>query len=45
MQAYNNDIEFKKNLVDMSEAHMQADEFIQGEYGQIESIEQVCRES
>ena len=35
MQAYNNDIEFKKNLVDMSLAHMEADEFIQGEYGQM----------
>ena len=35
MQAYNNDIEFKKSLVDMSEAHMAADEFIQGEYGQM----------
>jgi len=42
MQAYNNDIEFKKNLVCMSEAHMHADEFIQGDYGQINGTFRGC---
>ena len=42
MQAYNNDIEFKQNLVCMSEAHMAADEFIQGEYGQINGTFRGC---